>query len=103
MTDQPQTTKPPFIFDINRPGAGGAGEVKAIEISAPNWNVTARAQIFTDVCDELGCAYDNAAPLVAVRAMKTEIERLRAVIRVNALRWNPTLTHEEIERVIEGN
>ena len=31
-----------------------------------------------------------------------EIERLRAVIRVNALRWSPDLTHEEIERVIQG-
>lgn len=31
-----------------------------------------------------------------------EIERLRAVIRVNALRSNPALSHEEIDRVIEG-
>lgn len=31
-----------------------------------------------------------------------EIERLRAVIRVNALRWNPALSHEQIDEVIHG-
>ncbi len=33
---------------------------------------------------------------------RAEIERLRAVVRVNALRWNPGISHEEIDRVING-
>lgn len=32
-----------------------------------------------------------------------ERDRLQAIIRINALRWSPELTHEEIERVISGN
>lgn len=31
-----------------------------------------------------------------------EIGRLQAIIRVNALRWNPALTHEQIDEVIRG-
>lgn len=31
-----------------------------------------------------------------------EIERLRAVIRVNALRHNPSITHKQIDEVIHG-
>lgn len=31
-----------------------------------------------------------------------EIERLHAVIRANALRWAPRLTHAEIDEVIHG-
>lgn len=37
-----------------------------------------------------------------VEHLRAEIGRLRTVIRVNALRWNPTVTHEEIDRVING-
>lgn len=35
-------------------------------------------------------------------AAASEIERLRGIIRVNALRWMPGITHEEIDRIIEG-
>lgn len=38
----------------------------------------------------------------AVDAAVAEIKRLRAVIRVNALRWAPHLTHAEIDEVIHG-
>jgi hypothetical protein len=37
---------------------------------------------------------------VDLRRAAREIERLHAVIRVNALRWNPSLTHAEIDEVI---
>lgn len=33
---------------------------------------------------------------------QSEIGRLKAVIRVNALRWAPHLTHAEIDEVIHG-
>ena len=37
-----------------------------------------------------------------VRELVAEIDRLCAVIRVNALRWAPHLTHAEIDEVIRG-
>jgi hypothetical protein len=38
----------------------------------------------------------------ALARLEVEIGRLRATIRINAMRWNPSVTNEEIERVIEG-
>ena len=40
------------------------------------------------------CGYDDA--------VADEIRRLRTVFRINALRWMPIATHEEIDRLIEG-
>ena len=37
-----------------------------------------------------------------VERLMAEVARLRAAFRVNALRWAPHLTHEEIDRVIAG-
>ena len=39
------------------------------------------------------CGYDDA--------VANEIIRLRAVVRINALRWMPSVTHQEIDRLIE--
>ena len=38
----------------------------------------------------------------ALSQAREEIGRLRAIIRVNALRWNPALSHAEIDAVIHG-
>jgi len=35
---------------------------------------------FTDVCDQLGCAYDNEAALFAVDALKAENARMREAL-----------------------
>jgi len=48
-------------------------------------------QYSNDLCGKQ-CMADAAA----------EIERLRAAIRCNALRWAPHLTHEQIDEVIDG-
>jgi hypothetical protein len=40
--------------------------------------------------------------LASLARLEAEIARLRAVIRINAIRWNPSATKEEIEHVIEG-
>lgn len=42
------------------------------------------------------------APGLLAEEAADEIERLRAVIRVNALRWNPAATDAEIAAVIHG-
>jgi hypothetical protein len=38
----------------------------------------------------------------SLREHMAEVGRLRAVIRANALRWAPHLTHAEIDEVIHG-
>lgn len=37
-----------------------------------------------------------------VTAVLAENDRLRAIIRVNALRHDPSITHEQIDEVIRG-
>jgi hypothetical protein len=49
-----------------------------------------------DIPEPIGCPCPGACAQVA------EIGRLRTIIRVNALRWNPAATHTEIDEVIYG-
>ena len=38
-------------------------------------------QALIDVCDELGCAHDNEAPLIAIHTLKKENAKLREQLR----------------------
>ena len=44
----------------------------------------------------------TAVPRVDYADLSAEINRLRAVIRVNALRWAPHMTHAEIDAIIQS-
>lgn len=54
------------------------------------------AALFNDAANYIEGATDS------LREHMTEVGRLRAVIRVNALRWAPHLSHAEIDEVIHG-
>ena len=57
-------------------------------------------QLRTDADEMNGWGAGNKAE--HARQAADEIERLRAVIRVNMLRLDFTISHEEIDRVING-
>lgn len=52
------------------------------------------------VCQEAALYIDGVTD--SLREHMAEIRRLRGVIRINALRWNPALSHEQIDEVIHG-
>jgi hypothetical protein len=72
-------------------------EVERLRAEVASLRLTLGGRTFgPSVPEPIGCPVPGACAQVA------EIGRLRAIIRVNALRYDPGATHEQIDEVIYG-
>jgi hypothetical protein len=86
-----------FLIDCAEGLRWQRDEIARLRAEVASLRLTLGGRTFgPDVPEPIGCPAPGACAQVA------EIGRLRTVIRVNALRWNPDLTHEQIDEVIRG-